>query len=111
MLDLITVKYMLKYFASPMKLFGLIGFLCFGLSAIAVCASVWMKLASDVDMTGNPLLMLGVMGSMIGVQFLSMGLLGEVCARIYFRNDERRTYQIRETVNFTSAEPLKIRAA
>jgi glycosyltransferase involved in cell wall biosynthesis len=111
-LDLITVKYMLKYFASPMKLFGLIGFVCFGLSLACLAGSIWMKLAGNVDMTGNPLLMLGALGTMIGVQFLSMGLLGEVSARIYYRNDERRTYQIRDKVNFEpESTPLKIHAA
>jgi glycosyltransferase involved in cell wall biosynthesis len=111
-LDLITVKYMLKYFASPMKLFGAIGFLCFGLSLAALMVTAGMKLAANIDMTGNPLLMLGGMGLMMGVQFLSLGLIGEVCARIYFRNEARRTYQVRDAINFdTVRPPLKIHVA
>jgi hypothetical protein len=37
---------------------------------------------------------------MLGTQFFSLGLLGEVCARIYFRNGPRQTYEIRDAVNF-----------
>ncbi len=111
-LDLITVKYMLKYFASPMKLFGTIGFICFGLAMATLVATVGMKLFGNVDMTGNPLLLLGGMTLLMGVQFLSLGLLGEVCARIYFRNDARRSYQVREALNFESNHPpLKIHVA
>ncbi|HVW36398.1 MAG TPA: glycosyltransferase family 2 protein, partial [Pirellulales bacterium] len=55
-LDLITVKYMIQYLTSPMKLFGGMGLASFGLGALSGAATVGMKLAGGVDMTGNPLL-------------------------------------------------------
>src|SRR3954452_20007333 len=77
-LDLITVKYMLDYFASPMKLFGRFGLAGIAIGTLAAFATVAMKFAGGVDMTGNPLLLLTVLSSMLGVQFFSLGLLGEV---------------------------------
>ncbi len=99
-LDLITVKYMLDYFASPMKLFGAFGLICGGVSMLSAAATVAMKAAYGTDMTGNPLLLLSAMAMMISVQFLSLGLLGEVAARIYFGSRHQQHYTIRNLVNF-----------
>jgi hypothetical protein len=101
-LDLITVKYMLDYFASPMKLFGMVGFGCGGLSAVSLLTVLAMKLFGTVDMTGNPLLLLAVLSAMLSIQFLSLGLLGEVSARIYFSSSDKEHYTVREMINFPS---------
>ncbi len=99
-LDLVTVKFMLQYFASPMKLFGRIGLWCGLLSAASGAATLTMKLAQGIDMTGNPLLLAAVTSGLAAIQFLSLGLLGEVAARIYFGQSNRQNYAIRELVNF-----------
>lgn len=110
-LDLITVKYMLDYSASPMKLFGMLGFGCGLLSAVAGLAVILMKLGQGVDMTGNPLLLLAVFAMMVGVQLFSLGLLGEVSARIYFGSQGKQHYTVRELLNFESpGEPFRRRA-
>lgn len=110
-LDLITVKYMLDYSASPMKLFGMLGFGCGLLSVLSGLAVLSMKLGWDVDMTGNPLLLLAVFATLVGVQLLSLGLLGEVSARIYFGSQNKQHFTVRELFNFESpAEPLPRRA-
>ena len=108
-LDLITVKYMLKYFASPMKLFGMLGLLVGALGCLSLFATVMMKFFAAADMTGNPLLLIGVLAVILSVQFFSLGLIGEVCARIYFSNGNRSTYQIRELVNFGQPEVVSLR--
>ena len=110
-LDLLTVKYLLDYFASPMKLFGLLGFGATALSGLAGVATLGMKGLAGIDMTGNPLLLLTVFLGLAGLQFFSMGLLGEVAARIYYSNERRTPYTVRELVNFTSADRNVLRAA
>ena len=54
-------------------------------------------------MTGNPLLMLSGLLGIAGIQFLVLGLLGEVSARIYFESQNNGPYFIRELVNFNQA--------
>lgn len=98
-LDLVTVKYMLDYFASPMKLFGRFGMACFAVAMIAGLATVGMKLAAGTDMTGNPLTLLSILGTIAAIQFFSLGLLGEVSARIYYGQERRQNYAIRELIN------------
>lgn len=98
-LDLITVKYMLKYFSSPMKLFGKMGMGVASLGIVALVSSIAMKLVSNFDMTGNPLTLLAILSAILSVQFVSLGLIGEVCARIYYSKENRRNYHVRELVN------------
>lgn len=100
LLDLLTVKYLIQYVASPMKLFGSIGLFCFLIGGISGLATLWMKLEANVDMTGNPLLLLTAIAAMMGVQFVSFGMLGELCSRIYFAAHNQTHYTIRTTLNF-----------
>jgi glycosyltransferase involved in cell wall biosynthesis len=99
-LDLITVKFMLKYFSSPMKLFGKLGIGVGVLSLLSIVGTFLLKVFNGVDMTGNPLLLLGILSTILSVQFFSLGLIGEVCARIYFTTGQHTNYQVREWVNF-----------
>jgi hypothetical protein len=99
-LDLMTVTYLLRYFASPMKLFGMAGLATFALMAAAGLATIAMKVGGGIDMTGNPLLLLTAMSLFVSVQFFSLGLLGEVNARIYFSDTSKSSYAVRELINF-----------
>jgi glycosyltransferase involved in cell wall biosynthesis len=103
LLDLITVKYMLDYFASPMKLFGRIGLTCGALGLLAGLTTLGMKLAAGIDMTGNPLMLLTVLSLIGSIQFLSLGLLGEVNARIYYAAQPKQNYAVRRVVSCTEA--------
>ncbi len=109
-LDLVTVKYMLKYFASPMQLFGKIGLWTALFAIVCGTATIGMKVLGRIDMTGNPLLLASILSIILSVQFFSMGLIGEVCARIYFSTSQRKNYQVRELVGGESNESTKIAA-
>ena len=112
LLDLVTVKYMLDYFASPMKLLGRFGLACLAVAILAGAGSAAMKLSLNVDMTGNPLTLLAVLGAISGIQFFSLGLLGEVNARIYYGQARQRSYAVRELINCEAAgSTLPIRRA
>jgi len=68
-----------------------------------------MKSHTGVYMTGNPLLLLSAMLELIGVQFISMGLLGEILTRTYFESQGKVAYTVRNTLNL--AKPVNRRAA
>ncbi len=104
MLDLITVKYMIQYLVSPMKLFGAIGLLCGAVGFFSGIATILLKVTQQIDMTGNPLLLLTVFSTMVGIQFLVLGMLGEIGARIYYKVGNRQPYTIRHTVNFDAPD-------
>ncbi len=110
-LDLITVKYMLDYYTSPMKLFGRIGIGFFFAGAAMLAATLGMKLLAGFDMTGNPMLVLGGLLCIVSVQMFSVGLMGEANTRLYYRRNERRPFSIRRVVGGESSKTIPLRRA
>ena len=106
LLDLITVKYMTKYFASPMKFFGMLGVMVGAVAVFSFMAVVIMKLAVAFDVTGNPLLYVSIVTAILSIQFFSLGLIGELSVRIYYGTGEKTSYQVRQLVNFNDANAL-----
>ena len=106
LLDLLTVKYFVQHLTSPMKLFGGIGLICGSVSLAAGGATIYMKAVHAVDMTGNPLLLLAVFSMMISVQFVGLGMLGELGARMYYAIRDREPYAVRRTINFGTDRPV-----
>ena len=104
-LDLFTVKFLLRYSAGPMQLFGKIG-LWFGvpglimlLSMIAGNASYHLfHTALGADLIKRPFWLISAfMLIILGMQFISMGLLAEVQIRTYHESQQKPIYVIRET--------------
>jgi glycosyltransferase involved in cell wall biosynthesis len=98
-LDLITVKYLTSYMTSPMKLFGRFGLASFVVAFLAGCLTLGMKLFGQVDMTGNPLLLLSVFAGFVGMQFLVLGMLGELGVRTYYESQGKHYYTVRTRLN------------
>jgi glycosyltransferase involved in cell wall biosynthesis len=110
-LDLITVKFLHSYLTRPMHVFGLGGLLCMFASFLTLALVIVEKLAWGEDMTGNPLLLLSVLLTVVGVQFISMGLIGEVLSRTYFESQGKSSYMIRRTRNVEEVETRRSKAA
>jgi len=104
-LDLITVKYLIRYLISPMKLFGATGLVCGAVGVLSGFATIYMKLFEKIDMTGNPLFMLSIFSVMVGIQFFGMGMLGELGARIYYQVRDGQSYAVRRTMNLSKQPP------
>jgi len=95
-LDLLTVKFLVSYSTRPAHVFGPIGLLCeiVGL-AFALHLTV-QKMVYNVEIGGRPLLLLSILSIFIGIQFITMGLLGEMLARTYHESQNRPVYVIGE---------------
>ena len=79
------------------------------LGVVMLLVTYGMKLHSGIFMTGNPLLLLSAMLELVGVQFISIGLLGEMLTRTYFESQGKTPYAVRNTVNLDA--PVQRRAA
>ena len=99
-LDLMTVKFLLSYSTKPIQLFGKWGVytLCAGL--ISGAATVYMKLFEHMSMNRNPLWILTIFLFFMGIQFIVLGLLGELNARTYYEAQGKPIYVVREKLNF-----------
>jgi glycosyltransferase involved in cell wall biosynthesis len=108
LLDLMTVKFLASYQTRPMHLFGGLGLLLGFLGFVGVAVSVVMKYTTGPGMTANPLFLLGVMAALMGVQFLSLGLMGEVMTRTYFESQGKPSYVVREKRGYeTLSKPVR----
>jgi glycosyltransferase involved in cell wall biosynthesis len=97
-LDLMTVKFLSNYSTRPAHVFGPIGILS-GLSGFAMALYLTMqKFLYDLDIGSRPLLLLSILLIFIGIQFVTMGLLGEMLARTYHESQERTIYVIGEVL-------------
>lgn len=93
LLDLITVLFITRYTRRPLHLFGAGGllFLTAGLSINIYLAVLWF---SGESLSNRPLLLLGILLMLLGIQVLTTGLIGEM---ITFKNFRRRdSYSIKE---------------
>ena len=109
MLDLMTVKFQGSFQTRPMHLFGGMG-LGLGLFGFAcVLIALVMKYTTGPGMTANPLFLLGAVAGLMGVQLVSLGLMGEVLARVYFESQGKRPYIVRDRRNLDA--PAAKRAA
>jgi glycosyltransferase involved in cell wall biosynthesis len=98
LLDLLTVKFLLRYITRPLHFFGVAGLLSWLAALGTGGAVIWMKLAQGWDMTGNPLLLLTVLLILMGGQFVGMGIFAELLVRVYHEPWGRRIYTVGETL-------------
>jgi len=107
LLDLITVKFLYSYVTRPMHVMGLAGLIAMALGAVCLVVTVAWKWINGQWMTGNPLLLFSAVLEMIGVQFISMGLIGELVTRTYFESQGKKSYTVRSTLNLDATTDRK----
>jgi glycosyltransferase involved in cell wall biosynthesis len=99
LLDLVTVLFLRSYLVRPMQVFGLAG-LASLFSGLCISAFLtFEKFAHQQDIGTRPLLLLGVMLILVGIQLLSLGLVADVASRTYHEAQGRPPYYIRTWVN------------
>jgi glycosyltransferase involved in cell wall biosynthesis len=99
LLDLMTVQFLSRFVTRPMHLFGLLGLVAMLLGFLSLSAAMIGKYSLGLDLAGNPLLVVGVMLELAGIQLLSTGLLGELLARTYFESQGQTPYIVGERRN------------
>ncbi len=97
-LDLITVRFMQSYLVRPMQVFGLAGLVSGFLGFVLCLALVVEKLLYHQNLAARPLLLLGVLLIVVGVQLLSLGLVADVLSRTYHESQNKRAYHVRQLV-------------
>src|ERR1700732_1883093 len=95
--DLIIVKFLLDYSTRPLQFFGLLGMGGVSLGVLIACFLAYEKfyLHKAIMAEHGPLMMLSVALFISGVQFFSMGLLGEIIARTYYESQNKPIYAFR----------------
>lgn len=87
LLDFMTVVFLMKYRRRPLHLFGLVGLALFGVGVLVnlYLAIVWLRTHA---IGGRPLLIFGLLSTILGFQFVSIGLLGEMMVHLLKTEDD-----------------------
>jgi len=95
--DLLSVSFLTRYSRKPMHLFGLFGLL-FTFLGLLICGYLSVLWFQGEAIGSRPLLLLGVLLILVGVQSFSIGLLGEFMTFQYHRKHEPEHLPVREVV-------------
>jgi len=98
-LDLMTVKFLLAYSTKPIQLFGKWGLYTLLAGFCSGAMTIYMKLFEGLSMNRNPLWIMTAFLLFMGVQFIVLGLLGELNARTYYEAQGKPIYVVRDKLN------------
>lgn len=94
-LDLITVKFLQSFSTKPIQFFGPMGLLSGLLGFLILLYLSVEKIATGVSIGGRPLLLLGALLVIVGVQMIGMGLISEMLARVYHESQRKPIYVVK----------------
>jgi glycosyltransferase involved in cell wall biosynthesis len=99
--DLLLILFMQKYFQRPMHFFGPVGLLLF-LGGIIINVYLAIDKLTGTQIGNRPLLILGVIFLLGGLQLILFGILAEMLMRTYYESQNKKTYRIRSVVTYNS---------
>ena len=102
--DLVLMLFFRRYIQKPMHLFGTIGFISLGIG-IAINLYLLVLKIMGHDIWGKPLLILGLIFLLGGIQLITIGILAEISVRTYFESQNKKTYTVRKV--FMSKQEIK----
>ncbi len=81
-----------------MHLFGALGFLTLGVGIIINLYLFILKLMGN-EIWGKPLLLLGILLVMGGIQFITIGIIAELLMRTYFESQRKKPYRVKNVIS------------
>lgn len=97
--DLLLMLFFKKYMQKPIHLFGGIG-LIMGLIGIIINTYFLILKITGHDIWGKPMLLLGILMVIAGIQLITVGIIADVLMRTYYESQNKRPYKIRKIHTF-----------
>ncbi|MBI2882828.1 MAG: glycosyltransferase family 2 protein, partial [Candidatus Methylomirabilis oxyfera] len=104
LLDLIAVKFLLRFSTSPIQIFGGLGLTVGATGGGLLLYLAGLKLLMGQQIGGRPLLLLAILLLILGVQLVGMGLLGEMVARVYHETQRKPIYMVQRIIHGVKPE-------
>jgi glycosyltransferase involved in cell wall biosynthesis len=105
LLDLLTLHFLLNYATRPIHIFGGLGIISVGMGMLLSLYLTLLKIFAGQDIGNRPLLTLAVLLLIVGIQFISMGFLGELMVRTYYESQSKPIYAVRQVLDRTRTTP------
>lgn len=94
--DLILMLFFQKYFQRPIHIFGTLGLLSFAIGVLVNIYLLILKLLGE-DIWGRPILLVGFILVLGGIQLITTGIVAEIIVRTYFESQNKKTYSLKAT--------------
>ena len=98
LLDLITVKFLQSFSTKPIQFFGPFGLASGAIGLLISAYLTFRKIFFGEDIGGRPLLLLGVLLIIVGIQLIGLGLIGEMLVRVYHESQKKPIYVIKRII-------------
>ena len=109
MADLILMLFFQKYFQRPIHLFGGLGLLSFLLGTLISFYLLILKILGE-DIWGRPIMILGFILILGGIQLITTGIIAEIIVRTYFESQDKKTYRIKDIFQGKAEEVKSIKS-
>ena len=94
-LDLISVYFFMRFFSRPGHFFGFLGLLMTFVGVAILSYLIFIKFIYSMDIGDRPLLIAGTIFTVVGVQFISLGVIGEILSRTYYASSKEKSYLVK----------------
>jgi glycosyltransferase involved in cell wall biosynthesis len=111
--DLLTIRFLLTYLTRPLQFFGPIGLFA---GAVGVLINLWLLVikalyGTDLFVQHGPLMIVGAVLVLAGIQLIATGLMGEVLSRTYFESQGKPIYSIERITKSDEGSPVNTGSA
>jgi glycosyltransferase involved in cell wall biosynthesis len=100
--DLLLILFQRKYLQNPLYLFGNLGMTFFGIGVVINIYLLVVKLTGN-DIGTRPLLFLGILLVLVGIQFFTIGIVTDLLMRTYYESQNKTPYKVRHIRTYTDA--------
>ncbi|GLB54052.1 glycosyl transferase [Neptunitalea chrysea] len=97
--DLFLIIFKRKHLQKPMYFFGNIGLTFFSIGMLINIYLLIVKFILGEEIGDRPLLLLGVLLVLVGIQFLTMGILADLLMRTYYESQDKKPYKVKRVFN------------
>ncbi|MDF1575085.1 MAG: glycosyltransferase family 2 protein [Bacteroidales bacterium] len=95
--DLLLIVFFKRYQNRPIHFFGTLGILTFGAGAVIDIYFLVLKFLGE-DIWGKPLLLLGFMLTIGGIQIITIGIISEILMRTYYESQHKKPYRVKRII-------------
>lgn len=98
MLDLFSIFFLVRFTKRPLRFFGMLGLVTFGIGAAVITVLSAQRLIFDEKLADRPALLLGALLVVLGMQLFALGLLGELIIFTHARG--MKDYRVQEVIQY-----------
>ncbi len=109
--DILTIRFLVRYFSRPLHFFGGIGGVMISASLVLAGWLLFKKLyfSEDIFIENGPLLLFTAVAFLAGIQFLGLGFIGDLLTRLYYAPEKRSIYNVARVYRGSSHETFESR--